>query len=294
MGFYARRVMPHIINLAMKNKDATRRRGDRVPRARCAVLIALLVMATSLLEQTAVNGEQIAVRYTEGVTHGFLLLRTQEGEIIAHGELNQVARNGRVTAHVLFRFKDGSSHEETTIFSQRGNFRLISNRVVQKGPSFKKPSDTFIEATRGQVTISFMDDGKEKTIRKRLELPSDIANGLVLTLAKNIKPGTPQLTVSMLVGTEKLRLVKLVISPQGEEAFEFGPISHKTVHYVVKVEIGGAAGAVASLVGKQPPDLHIWMVEGEAPTFLKSTGPFYEEGPIWRVELAAPKPGSKD
>jgi ubiquinone/menaquinone biosynthesis C-methylase UbiE len=38
MGFYARRVLPHIINLAMKNKDATRLREAWVPRARGEVL----------------------------------------------------------------------------------------------------------------------------------------------------------------------------------------------------------------------------------------------------------------
>ena len=38
MGFYARRVLPHIINLAMKNKDATRLREAWIPRARGEVL----------------------------------------------------------------------------------------------------------------------------------------------------------------------------------------------------------------------------------------------------------------
>ena len=38
MGFYARRVLPYIINLAMKNKDATRLREVWVPRARGEVL----------------------------------------------------------------------------------------------------------------------------------------------------------------------------------------------------------------------------------------------------------------
>lgn len=259
-----------------------------------ATLIALIVICTSLLGQPVTIAEQIPVRYTEGVTHGFLVLRTQQGEVIAHGEVSQVARNGRVTDHLIFRFKDGSSHEETTTFSQRGNFRLISNRVVQKGPSFKNPSDTFIDASQGQVTISYTDDGKEKIVRKRLEMPADVASGLMLTLAKNIQPRTPRTTVSMDVGGAKPRLVKLVISPQGEETFELGTIIHKAVHYVVKVDIGGAAGVVAPLAGKQPPDSHIWMSQGEAPTFLGSAAPFYEEGPIWRVELAAPKPPSKD
>lgn len=38
MGFYARRVLPHLINLAMKNKDATRLRQEWVPQARGVVL----------------------------------------------------------------------------------------------------------------------------------------------------------------------------------------------------------------------------------------------------------------
>jgi ubiquinone/menaquinone biosynthesis C-methylase UbiE len=38
MGFYSRRVLPHIINLAMRNKDLTRLRGDWIPQARGEVL----------------------------------------------------------------------------------------------------------------------------------------------------------------------------------------------------------------------------------------------------------------
>jgi len=38
VGFYARRVLPHLINAAMKNKDATRLRGAWVPEARGRVL----------------------------------------------------------------------------------------------------------------------------------------------------------------------------------------------------------------------------------------------------------------
>ena len=38
MGIYARHVLPHIINMAMKNKDATRLRAVWVPQARGEVL----------------------------------------------------------------------------------------------------------------------------------------------------------------------------------------------------------------------------------------------------------------
>ena len=38
MGFYAKRILPHLINAAMKNKDATRLRAVWVPEARGRVL----------------------------------------------------------------------------------------------------------------------------------------------------------------------------------------------------------------------------------------------------------------
>jgi len=56
----------------------------------------------------------------------------------------------------------------------------------------------------------------------------------------------------------------------------------------VKVEIGGLPGVIAPLIGKQPHDTAVWILPGEAPAFVKSEGPFYQGGPIWRIELASP------
>jgi hypothetical protein len=82
--------------------------------------------------------------------------------------------------------------------------------------------------------------------------------------------------------------VKLVIVGAGEEPFSIGDSPRKAIHYVVKVEIGGVAGLVAPLVGKQPPDTHVWILGGEAPAFVKSEGPLYTGGPSWRIELTNP------
>ena len=114
--------------------------------------------------------------------------------------------------------KDGSIYEETTIFSQRGRFRLLSDHVIQRVPSFKQPVDTLIDASTGQVKVRYTEDkdkGKEKVVAQRLELPPDVANGLLFTLMKNIKPSVPQTTVSMVATTPKPRLVKLAIRPAG-------------------------------------------------------------------------------
>jgi hypothetical protein len=58
---------------------------------------------------------------------------------------------------------------------------------------------------------------------------------------------------------------------------------------VLKISIRGVAGIVAPLIGKEPPDSHVWVMEGEAPTFLRSEGPLYEGGPVWRIEQISPE-----
>ena len=58
------------------------------------------------------------------------------------------------------------------------------------------------------------DDGKEKVVTERIDLPPDMANGLVLTLLKNIPSSTPQTNVSMVATTPKPRLE----SPVGARA----------------------------------------------------------------------------
>jgi hypothetical protein len=82
----------------------------------------LVFLLVSLLQPPASPADTVAVRYPEGVSHGFLVLRTQEGKPIADGDSTQVARGDRVTSRMRFRFKDGSIYEETTVFSQHGTF----------------------------------------------------------------------------------------------------------------------------------------------------------------------------
>jgi hypothetical protein len=233
--------------------------------------------------------DQVQVRHAEGRIHGFLALRDLDGSLLATGGLTQLAAGNRVTTQLRFHFKDGSVHEETTVFSQRRTFQLLRYQLVQKGKTFKRPTDLSLNTTTGQVTIHYTDDdGKAKTITDHLVLPPDLANGMVTTLLGDIDPKAPKTTLSMLVSTPKPRLVKLEITPQGEDSFSVAGSSAKALLYNVKVHIGGISGVVAPIVGKQPPDTHIWMIGGRAPGFLKSEGPLFEGGPVWRIELASP------
>jgi hypothetical protein len=250
---------------------------------------ACALAAVFVLTGAAAHAESVIVRHTEGLVHGFLVLRTLDGTRIADGDLVQVARGARVTSRLRFHFTDGSQYDETTVFEQRKTFRLVSDHVVQKGPSFPQPMDLFIDAATGQTRVRYTDEhGRPQTESEHLDLPADLANGLILVLLKNVRPDAPPMSFGFVAATPKPRLVKLTLSTAGEESFSTGGVSHKATHYVLKVDIGGLAGVVAPLVGKQPPDSHVWILEGEAPAFIKSEQPLYNGGPLWRIELVSP------
>ena len=254
-----------------------------------SLILGILLISTCILSDVAASASPVAVRYREGLIHGFLTLSTLDGEAIAAGDLTQVARGDQVTTQLTFRFKDGSRQEETTVFSQRGNFRLISYHMVQKGPSFKNASDLSVTCATGQVTVRYTDDdGKEKVVNQHLALPPDLGNGLIPMLLMNMREGTPQIEIPMVVAAPKPRLVKIVVNARGTEPFSLGGFSRQAKHYVARVDLGGVAGVVAPMIGKQPPDSQIWILGGEAPVFLKSETLSYMGGPMWRIELVSP------
>ena len=251
-------------------------------------LALVLVSCGVALKPNPLRAEPVPVRQKEGLIHGFLLLRASTGDLLATGDWTQVANGDRVTSILAFRFKDGSIHEETAVFSQRRLFRLLTYHLAQRGPAFKRPTDMNLNVSTGQVTVHYTDDGKDKTVTEHLTLPADVANGIVSTLMHDLDPKSPRTELSMVVSAPKPRLVKLVISPEGDDAFSIGGATHKATRYVVKIELGGITGIVAPIVGKRPPDTRVWMLGGSTPAFLRSEGPLCDECPIWRIELASP------
>jgi hypothetical protein len=252
-------------------------------------LLAAFLLVGLLIVPVGVRAAPIEVRQAEGVVHGFLVLRSLDGKALADGDLIQTAKGDLVTTRLVFHFRDGSIHDEAVVYSQRGTFRFIRDHLVQKGRTFPQPMDVVIDGANGQATVRSTDSsGKAVLFTEKFELPSDIANGLILTLLKNIPSGAQSLTWSMVVAAPKPRLVKLIVTPQGEDAFSIGSSTRRAVHYEVKVELGGLVGLIAPLVGKQPPPTQVWILGGEAPAFVKMEGPLFAGGPIWRIEIAKP------
>src|ERR1700733_982678 len=91
---------------------------------RCA-LVALVSLV--LFWAGAPLAAPVGVRHVEGLVHGFLSLRSPEGKLLADGDLTQAVRGTLVTSRLVFHFKDGSLSDETSVFSQRGHFSLVSD-----------------------------------------------------------------------------------------------------------------------------------------------------------------------
>jgi hypothetical protein len=235
----------------------------------------------------SVLAESVLVRYPEGTSRGFLTLRNGDGRILADGETTQRRRGNRLTSQLVFRFRDGSLHHETTTYTQGREFRLVSHRRVQRGTSFPgTPVELSIDVATGNVTVKHTDDGAEKVETEHLELPSDLANGLVQTLLKNADPRNPPKSFPYVAATPKPRLVNLQISTAEPDVFSSGRMQHRATHYRLKVDLGGISGVIAPIIGKQPPDSHVWILPGDVPAFARAEQPFFSDGPLWSVELA--------
>ena len=249
----------------------------------------VLVSALELVHPAEPRADAVAVRYPEGFSHGFLSMKNPAGAIVASGDFMSTTRGHQVTTRLVFRFKDGSIDDDVAVFSQRGQFRLISDRHVQKGPAFETPMETTVNVASGQVTVRYRDEhGQEKTEHEQMELPPDVANGMLITLLKNVRPAALPPSVSYVVATPKPKLVKLELGVTATDRFVVAGAAKRATHYVVKVKIGGIAGVVGPLIGRQPPDIHVWVLTGEAPAFIRADFPLSADGPLFRSELVSP------
>jgi hypothetical protein len=57
----------------------------------------------------------------------------------------------------------------------------------------------------------------------------------------------------------------------------------RATRYQAKADPGEFIGFLASVMRKEIPVLHYWIVPGEVPAFVKFEGPFFMEGPVWRI-----------
>lgn len=233
------------------------------------------------------SGEQIPVKYPQGSVHAFMVLRSEDGKPIGIGDWDQKIHAGQLSSHLKFRFDDGSIYEDTTIYTQQGVFRVLSDHLLESGPTFKDTVEVWTDCRSGQVKVRQSKDGKDKINSQHLNVPADVANGILSIVLANLAGGSKH-TLSMVVATPKPRIVKLVVSPQSEDEFSIRNTKYTARTLQVHIDIGGVAGAVAPIVGKQPQDTRVWVLKADVPIFLRSIGPLAADAPVMQIELAGP------
>jgi len=246
--------------------------------------IGALGLLGALLWSAPVAAEPIAVRYTEGITRGFLTLRSPQGQKLAEGDLMQVARGDGVEKRLVFRFADGSLHDETTVFTQEGVFTVRRYHLIQRGASFPTALDVSCDRATGRYAGRYREstDAPEKTVGGPIDLPPDVYNGMAQVLLKNLAPGATA-TGHLLSLVPSPRLVNLQFAPVGEESVQVGDSPRRATHYLVKTQLGGIRGLLAPLIGHELPGFHYWILREDVPAFLLFEGPLYLGGPVWRV-----------
>jgi hypothetical protein len=250
--------------------------------ARYAIVLAIFAASSTLAP-----ADPIPVHHSQGAVHGFLVLRSQTGATLGYGEFTQLAEGDRVTAHLVYHFRDGSLDDETTVFTQHNTFQLVSDHHVQRGPFFPKPSDITVEANGQVTTVTPAKDGTSKTETQHIDLPPDVSNGMIGTLLPNVDPSAPSFKLGQVVPSGgKARLIHLAITPAYQSSFTVAGVSRKATIYLMKLDLGGVAGVVAPVVGKQPSDIVIWVLEGNPPLFVREIGQLSEDGPIISIEFA--------
>jgi hypothetical protein len=232
----------------------------------------------------------VPVHYTEGTVHGFLVLTTDDGTVIAHGDLLQLVANDGIASRMVFHFGDGSVFEESTTFTQQGSFVLKNYHLVQSGPVFADDLDATLSHS-GAYTVKTKShkDGAAHQYDGTLTMPGDVYNGMVPVIVKNVS--TRQNTsVHMVAFSPEPRLITLELAPSGAtEKAHLGGHEENEVNFTLKPQLGFLLHIAAKLTGKMPPDSHVWIVTDDVPAFARSEGPLYT-GPVWRIALASPSP----
>jgi len=246
------------------------------------LVASLLAIA---LCRPAAHAEQITVKHVQLPMHRFMVTRSESGQIIADVEFSQAVQGDQVTMHVIYRFVDGSIDDEETTYMQQGTFRLVRDHHIQIGPFFSKPLDFSVDASTDMLTSRTDKNGKIHVESKHMHLPDDLANGIVGTLLLNVPHNTTPFRVGMLTPVAGGRLIRLLISPEEEQTVHLAGQTVKATVFRVHPELGGIVSVIARLLGLQPKDVMVWVLEGDEPAVAVVVGQLGGSGPVVSADL---------
>lgn len=95
-------------------------------------------------------GAPIPAKHKQGSLHGYLLLKSGDGKVLAVGDQVNVIHGDQIRSRLVFHFRDGSIDDESTTFQQGTSFQLVRHHHLQRGPSFPDPLDMAVDVHPGR------------------------------------------------------------------------------------------------------------------------------------------------
>ncbi len=265
----------------------------RLAPFRLGAVLPAIVMAGLFLLPLSLHAAPIDVLYHEGVSQGFVTLKTMDDKKLADGELSQVTTGAdRVVSRLTFQFTDGSVYDETVTYSQNKQLALLSYQLEQRGPAFPEPLTISLNGKTGEYQVRQHEKPKEEQVTSgRLDLPADVYNGMTITALKNLR-GKTGASVHMVAFDPEptIYTVELKLVDSNETRNTTRKDTKATAeHYILHPQLGWFVGGLASLFGKTPPDYHFWLIKKDVPAFVRFEGSLYPKGPIWAIEQMSPR-----
>ena len=170
-------------------------------------------------------------------------------------------------------------HDERTTYSQRGVFRLEAYHLTQSGPSFPGADVAF---DRKSWPLPGEDAREGRRARGDGERRVRDAAG------SRQRPDAPLAQEHAARGTghrpaggvhAEAALSRMELHQEGEDRIVFAGDPKQAARHLVDLEIGGVTGVVASVIGKNPPDLRYWLALGDIPAFVRFQGAMFLERP---------------
>lgn len=247
----------------------------------------LAVAALFVIPVFTARGEDVSVRRKQEPMHKSFLLRDPNGKLLAHAEETALIKGDLVESRLTFHFLDGSLDDEQAVFTQSGVFRLISDHHVQKGPAFPTSMDIVVDVPSKKVIWHEKHFGKDRVRTATVDLPGDLANGIMPLLVENFPPRASEMRVSWVAVAIRPMVVSISVRPHGTAEQDPNGTPVRANEFVLHPELHGMVGFLAPLLAKQPADIHVWVSDEKVPSFVRLAGPFYQGGPVWTVEPAA-------
>ena len=195
---------------------------------------------------------------------------------------------------LVFRFLDGSLHDETVVFSQKPVLTLVSYTLVQQGPSFPLKLHASFERKTKSYTVRSQKEGQEteQVFVGELDLPPDVYNGLTVMVLKNLPPDRTE-TIHIVAFMPEPELYEVEILAKGKETLRAGQLRKQVRQYELNPKLSTMTRFFAKLFGKTIPAYHVWILADDIPAFVRFEGPLCDRWTSWRIELGTPQPSGK-